>query len=210
LINLIIRIHVTYSFTIFKVMKGSILFIFAALVWFFSCGNPKTKKSGADTTAIAETFEPRTEVKKEERVSPMLLTSGTVNGIRIEITYGAPSVKGREIWGALVPFGEVWRSGANEATIFHFHDDCKLENETIQKGKYAFYSIPGEDEWIFIFNNQWDTWGAYDYDETQDALRIRVKPQKTNKLVERMEYTMERGGFALQWEYLRLFVSVNN
>jgi len=189
-------------------MKGRFNSIVVSLFLLSACGNPSGSNSSQDTSALAETFTPRTEVKKEERVSPMMLTTGTVNGVRIEITYGAPSVKGREIWGALVPYGEVWRSGANEATIFHFHDACTLDGDLLPAGKYAFYSIPGEEEWIFIMNKQWDTWGAYDYDESQDGLRVRVKPQRLDKLVERMEFVLEPKGFALQWEYLRLFVPV--
>ncbi len=96
---------------------------------------------------------------------------------RIEISYSRPGVKGREIWGGLVPYGKVWRTGADEATTFSVNGDVLINGTQLPAGTYALFTIPGEDEWTLIFNKTAEQWGAFNYDEKMDALRVTALPR---------------------------------
>jgi hypothetical protein len=140
--------------------------------------------------------------EKKERVSPPAKVSSIVGGSTITINYGQPSVKGRKVWGELVPYNKVWRTGANEATTFETTKDIKVEGVLLPAGKYALFTIPGENEWTFIFNKTASQWGAYSYDEKQDQLRIKVKPVKTSALNEQLTFYIENNKALFRWEYL--------
>lgn len=109
-----------------------------------------------------------------------------------EIAYSRPSVKGRKIFGGLVPFGEVWRTGANAATKLTFTTDVGFEGQLVPAGSYALVTIPGEKEWTVILSKVTGEWGAYAYDEKNDQLRVKVKPVALAELVETM--TIEFAG----------------
>jgi hypothetical protein len=95
----------------------------------------------------------------------------------ISISYGRPSVREGAIWGEHVPFDEIWRTGANEATTVTFSDDVKVEGRKLAAGTYALFTIPGQEEWIVAFNRVAEQWGTSGYDSTQDVLRVAVKPR---------------------------------
>ena len=97
----------------------------------------------------------------------------------ITISYSRPLVKGRPIWGKLVPYNEVWRTGANENTIVKFTDDVTIEGKPLAKGTYALFTIPGENQWTVIFSKVHTAWGSFTYNQADDALRVTVKPQAT-------------------------------
>src|SRR5688572_5077837 len=94
----------------------------------------------------------------------------------VEIEYSRPSVKGRKIFGTLVPFGQVWRTGANDATKITFSTDVKLGGEAVPAGSYALFTIPTASEWTVILSKVTGTWGSYAYDAKDDLLRVKVKP----------------------------------
>jgi Tfp pilus assembly protein PilF len=95
----------------------------------------------------------------------------------ITINYSRPLVKGRTIWGKLVPYNEVWRTGANENTTIKFTDPVSIEGKPLAKGVYGLHMIPGQDQWTIIFSNVNLAWGSFTYKEADDALRVTVKPQ---------------------------------
>jgi Protein of unknown function (DUF2911) len=97
----------------------------------------------------------------------------------ITINYHRPLVKGRPIWGKLVPYGEVWRAGANENTTIKFTDPVTIEGQSLDKGVYGLHMLPGQNEWIVIFSKVHTAWGSFTYDQAQDALRVTVKPQSS-------------------------------
>ena len=142
------------------------------------------------------------------RPSPPATATGKVNGATVTINYGSPSVKGRKIWGELVPYEQVWRAGANEATTFETDKDLKVEGKALPAGKYGFFAIPGEKEWTIIFNKVPNQWGAFKYDAAQDALRVTVKPRKSDKMTERLVYEVNDKGLVLRWENLEVPVSI--
>jgi hypothetical protein len=98
----------------------------------------------------------------------------------ITISYSRPLVKGRPIWGKLVPYNEVWRTGANENTIIKFTDDVSIEGKPLPKGVYALFTIPGENQWTIIFSKVHTAWGSFTYNQADDALRVTVKPRATD------------------------------
>ncbi|MFC2145783.1 DUF2911 domain-containing protein [Acidobacteriota bacterium] len=126
---------------------------------------------------------------------------GTIDGINVTLEYGRPNVKERQIWGGLVPFDKVWRTGADEATTFTISKDVKVEGKKLAAGTYSLFTIPGEAEWTIIFNKVAKQWGAYKYDSAQDALRVNVKPAAAEH-VEEMTFKIEGNKVVLLWEKL--------
>ena len=102
----------------------------------------------------------------------------------ISVKYYRPNTKGRKIFNGMEPYGIVWRTGANNATVVKLTDTIQVEGHTLPAGAYSLFSIPGADEWTIIFNKNIDQWGAYSYDEKQDVLRFKVKPIKLSQKIE--------------------------
>lgn len=143
----------------------------------------------------------------QDRPSPLKEVKTIVSGaVTVEIKYSSPAVKGRKIWGDLVPYGEVWRTGANEATTFEVSRDVLLNGQRLPAGKYAFFTIPGEKTWTLVFNKEWNQWGAYNYKESMDALRVtNIKPKKASAFSERLEFTVSaKGKGTIVWENLQI------
>lgn len=132
--------------------------------------------------------------------SPKAEVDGTVGSSKVKITYCQPSARGRKIMGGLVPYGEVWRTGANEATTIEFDKAVKIEGKDLPAGKYALFTIPTENEWTVIFNKDAKQWGAYKYKQSDDVLRVTVKPTKTEQFVESFTITPEKDQVSLKWE----------
>lgn len=147
---------------------------------------------------------------KSKRPSPPRSASAMVGDLNIEVDYGAPSVKGRTVYGDLVPYGKVWRTGANEATTFSVNKDVSIDGNSLPAGKYALFTIPESDEWTVIFNKKPDQWGAYDYDQGDDALRIKVKPQKSGTMQEQLAFEVgDDGKVKFAWENLTFDFTVS-
>ena len=146
---------------------------------------------------------------KSKRPSPPALVSETINsGAKITIDYSQPGVKGRTIGTELAPYGEVWRTGANEATTFEVSKDVMVQGRSLPAGKYSIYSIPGEVEWIFIFNKTWKQWGTQ-YTETDDVLRVSAKSGKAPSFTERMTFTIDKNGkVTLMWGNMEVAIMV--
>ena len=141
--------------------------------------------------------------------SPPATATGTINGATITISYSSPFVKGRVIWGELVPYGQVWRAGANDATTFETTKAIKVEGKELPAGKYAFFVIPEKDgKATVIFNKEAKQWGAYKYDESKDQLRVAVKTKKTAKPEESLVYKVNKNSVILSWENLEIPVSI--
>lgn len=124
----------------------------------------------------------------------------------ITINYHRPLVKGRKVWGGIVPYGQVWRAGANENTTIEFSDPVTIEGSSLAKGVYGLHMIPTENEWTIIFSKQADAWGSFSYNRAEDALRVTVKPQSA-EMKEALAYeidnvTPETAVVSLRWEKL--------
>ncbi len=147
--------------------------------------------------------------KKEDfpRLSPKAYVGQTIGYTNVEINYGKPGVKNRVIWGKLVPYNEVWRTGANEATTIEFDNDVYVNGKFVPAGKYSFFTIPRKDKWTIILNKVYEQWGAYKYNKAEDYLRFDVEPQKNNyvaRLTFGFEYKAPYESYVVfEWENLK-------
>jgi hypothetical protein len=138
-------------------------------------------------------------------------THAMVGKAHITIKYTAPNVRGRIIWGGLVPYNEVWVTGAHRATSFEIDKDFMIDNQTVPAGKYAIFTIPGEETWTFILNKKWDQHLADDYTAAEDVLRLDVKPEITSENQERLLYSIvsdsdNTGTLVFRWEKVKISI----
>jgi hypoxanthine phosphoribosyltransferase len=143
------------------------------------------------------------------QASPAAKISQKVGLTDVTVEYSRPSMRGRKIFGELVPYGDVWRTGANAATILTFSTEVKIEGNNVSPGSYALYSIPGKTEWTMILSSNTKLWGAVGYSDADDVLRFKVKPGKTGQKYETMEInfvdiTDTGSTLALKWENTRV------
>ncbi len=137
----------------------------------------------------------QTEMSKNNRVSPLDSVEVQLNEVQVEIVYSRPYLKGRQFGKSIVPFGQVWRTGANEATVFEINKDVIIEGNKLKAGKYSLYTIPGEKETVVIFNKDWNQWGTK-YNQKRDALRITVPTHYSDESVEQFTIDVDDTGAA--------------
>lgn len=157
-----------------------------------------------------------TDLSAQERqtervmVSPNASVSQTIGLTDVLVTYGRPAVRDREIFGELVPFGQWWRTGANESTVVVFPEDVRVQGEMVPAGTYSLYTVPGEDEWTVIFNNKL-SWGTQ-YDEAEDFLRVMATPEESHFVEQMMIYfeniSAEAGDLVIHWANTKVPVTV--
>ena len=128
-----------------------------------------------------------------------------IGDAHIHIDYSAPSVRGRIIFGGLLAYGEVWQSGAHNATWIETNKDIIINENLLKSGKYGFFTIPNKDRWTIIFNKNWNQHGKDDYNENDDVFRIDVNPEISEEITEQLIYQVEKlndkeGIISLSWE----------
>lgn len=148
----------------------------------------------------------------QKEASPRDSVSGKIGAASIKIAYGSPAVRGRKIWGALVPYNKIWRTGANPVTTFQTSKNIIVEGKTLKAGKYSLFTIPGEKEWKVIFNSETGQWGIKDDGSAndnpkKDVLIVKVKSMKSKAFSERMIFKIDKG-FVLIWENLAVPVKI--
>ena len=197
--------------------------LFCCLLLTFGCGGQQADSTdttdttdnteNTDNTASTDNTDTPAEstysttVLKSDIASPRKEMTGTVGSVQVTVNYGSPAVKGREIWGGLVPFGELWRTGANEATTIKV-DDASVEGKALAAGKYSIFTVPNKDSWEIVFNSVAEQWGAYDYDKDKDVLRVSVTPTTAEEAVENLNFIIENDALVLQWENLRVPIKI--
>jgi hypothetical protein len=137
-----------------------------------------------------------------------------LDGTHFTIKYTAPVVKNRVIFGGLVAYDEVWVTGAHRATNIEFDNDIRIGGTVLPAGKYAIFTIPGQNEWTVIFNSDWDQHLADDYNEEKDVVRIAVSPIINAEVVERLNYSLNstaegRATLSISWEKVRIEVPID-
>jgi hypothetical protein len=157
-------------------------------------------------TLTCSAFAQQVQIPRE---SPRAEVAQTVGDTRIAIVYHRPSIKGREVWGKLVPYGAVWRTGANENTTFEVSENVKINGQDLPTGKYGLHTIPNKDEWTIIFSKKNDEWGSFTYKPENDALRVKTKPDTRPNSLETMligfdTITPTNARVVLEWEKLRV------
>ncbi|WP_198661650.1 DUF2911 domain-containing protein [Lewinella sp. IMCC34183] len=167
--------------------------------------NPQTTTGNSSTTGM-DNGKPYTITTLDTTVkSPRKELTGTVNGVEVMINYGSPSVNDRTIYGDLVPYGKVWRTGANEATRITFKEDVKvgMEGTTLPAGTYSLFTLPADkNDWTVIFNKTAEQWGAYDYSEADDVVRVKGSSEELSSPAEHMDFALDGDSIELMWSDL--------
>ncbi len=134
----------------------------------------------------------------------------TVKGKDVEISYGQPSKRGREIFGKLEPYGKVWRTGANEATEITFTKNALFGGKPVKAGTYTLFTIPEKTKWTFILNSELKQWGAYKYEEikSKNVLQVTVPAKTNNAVVEKLTISLPPGKLVLEWDKTKVEVPV--
>jgi hypothetical protein len=171
--------------------------------------------------ALAVTFAlPAQAQLTMPRVSPGAKVTQTVGTTDFTVVYSRPGVKARTIWGELVPYGKVWRAGANEATTFTTTDPIQFGGKPLAAGAYELFILPGRDEWQVIVSDTTGQWGAFTYDSTKDVMRVPVRPTSVDPSQEWMEFSFEdmtpgsltvgpsSTNLVLRWEKLQIAVPI--
>ena len=146
--------------------------------------------------------------------SPAATVGETIGITDVSITYHRPAVNKRKIWGGQVPYNTMWRAGANENTTISFSTPVKIEGRDLPAGTYALYMLPTPSQWTVVFSKFTGDWGVYNYDESEDALRVNVTPQTVADSQERLAYTFDdvtnnSAIASLRWEKLRVPIKID-
>ena len=167
-------------------------------------------QSKTDESASTESTEETAEESPEKRPSPLVKKEGQIAGKLIKVQYGSPAVKGRTVWGDLVPYNVVWRTGANEASFVDLAQAITVEGKTLAAGKYSIFTIPKETgTWTVIFNSDWNLeHGHFQYNEKNDVLRVEVQPLWEETSQESLAIEVESPGLVIRWEKLKLPVTI--
>jgi hypothetical protein len=127
----------------------------------------------------------------EARKSPMAMTNLLSGETYVSIVYSQPHMRDRKVFGGLVPFGEIWRLGANEATQITLTSDVEVGGETLEKGTYTMFAVPEEDKWTIVFNSKLGQWGSYDYNSEFDVLRVPAEVEQVEEPWEAFTLNLE-------------------
>ncbi|HEX6181170.1 MAG TPA: DUF2911 domain-containing protein [Chitinophagaceae bacterium] len=192
---------------------------FFILTTFLACNNQQGNHDHASGTSKDSTFDKSivitatdTTVTDTVKRSLPAIATANINGKKLLIQYHSPAVRGRIIWGGLVAFDQVWVTGAHSATRFESPTEFIVGDKKLAAGKYAFFTIPGKDEWIVILNKNWDQHLADEYKQSDDAVRITVRPT-TASHQERLMYSIDQTGeykcaIEMRWEKIKIRVPV--
>jgi hypothetical protein len=187
-------------------MMNKLIYTLALGLLIVSCQNKKGENGGHEHHQPEKA--PAEQSDNSKKSIPQE-AHGNVGNVHVSINYHSPAVRGRVIWGGLVPYDEVWVTGAHSATSIEFSKAIQIEETTIPKGKYAFFTIPGQERWTLILNKNWEQHLADDYDQADDVIRIEVTPETGMPLTERLTYTIEdkgegSGAIRMSWEKLSI------
>lgn len=159
-------------------------------------------------TLITSALELAAQDKKP--LSPSDSAVATIAGADVKAYYGRPSKRGREVFGNLVPYGEVWRTGANTATEIVFGKNMIFGGKAVKAGRYALFTIPGKDKWTIILSNKLGQWGAFSYNTKDDVVRVEAAPISTKDVTETLTIRFDKndktGAMVIMWD--QTFVSV--
>lgn len=197
-----------------------ILLIITCLAFVTAC-----TRSNKETATTGEEFkQSKSEIPEGVIIQPQTETDtlkgslkayavGKIGGANFTVNYYSPATRGRMIWGGLVAFDNVWVTGAHKATSIEFDKDIKMGETIVKAGKYAFFTIPGKDQWTIIINKNWNQHLADDYNEAEDVVRIKVAPETEEQQQERLRYVIEdegenAGEIVMYWEKLEVSIPV--
>lgn len=186
---------------------NTILSSLVILAFLASCGS---KTSESTSSSADQGMKDSVSSDEESRPSPIEVKEGQISGKSFKVQYGSPAVKDRALWGDLVPYNVVWRTGANEASYVEFDENMIVEGKNLPAGKYSLFTIPKETgTWDVIFNSEWDLeHGHFQYDEAHDVLRVEASPRWVETSQERLSMNIENPGLVIRWEKLQLPIKI--
>jgi hypothetical protein len=188
-----------------KLTQFSLLIIIIIILLINACGTKKENiEHNHDSTSIPSVIQTDTikkSIPKEEHAQ--------IGGSHIIVKYHAPAVRGRTIWGGLVPYKEVWVTGAHSATTFEIDKNFMVGDKVIAAGKYALFTIPDKEKWTIIINKNWEQHLADEYNQKDDVARMLVPIEPQNLVQERLKYliipeTDSKGVISIRWEKLKV------
>jgi Protein of unknown function (DUF2911) len=162
-------------------------------------GTATAQQRFTNPNAIVDTF----------KKSIPCITKGKIHNAEIEINYYSPGVKNRTIWGGLVPYDEVWVTGAHNATSITISKPFSIGNIKVNAGKYALFTIPGKEQWIFILNKNYQQHLSDNYKQEEDILRLAVKPIWGETVTERLQYSIVDDKIVIVWEKVKIEIPIN-
>lgn len=202
-------------------MKLSILLILFSAILFVACKNndiktePENENSHMQheeksASGYADSVNNGIIADDTLKKSVPRVAMQTIGNTHVHIDYSSPGVKGRIIWGGLVPYNSVWVTGAHTATKISLDNAITIDNKKVEAGTYAIFTIPGEKEWIFIINKNYEQHLADNYSDKEDVLRVTVKPQ-SNAMTQRLTYVVNKhsgdsGSIEIFWEKIKIVV----
>ena len=174
-----------------------------------ACAGEK-KEEASDQKQLEPTSEAKEPVKPK---SPAESTKGTIGNTLVQIDYHSPGVRGRNVFGGLVAYDEVWVTGAHSATSIEFSNDVKLNGNKVMKGKYALFSIPGKNEWTIIINTDYNQHLADNYDQNKDVLRLQLQPETLETIQEHLLYEVtplenNEGKISISWADIKVSFNI--
>jgi hypothetical protein len=186
-------------------MKNFII-ITAVSSFLLACSNNESGKNNGNHKHDSSNTTASRDTSKKSIPSE---TSKWIGNTDIKIKYHSPGVRGRVIWGGLVPYDAVWVTGAHSATTLEVGKNFQVGDKVVPAGKYAIFTIPGKEEWTVIINKNWNQHQADDYSEAEDVVRIKVKPKTTEEITERLKYEIDQQGerladIIISWDKIQL------
>lgn len=191
------------------------LLLFVIIICLSACSNPNkesttvvTPKGNEVATPEGAIIQPQTEVDTLKG-SLKAYALGKIGKASFTINYYSPATRGRMIWGGLVAYDNVWVTGAHKATNIEFDKDINIGGTIVSAGKYAFFTIPGQEQWTIIINKNWNQHLVDDYVQAEDVVRLNVTPQTEQLHQERLRYEIKSesdasGNISVQWDKLKV------
>lgn len=191
-------------------MKKIIMILFSIVI--MGCGNDTKQQESPESQVSQKTHEhpAAAETKSSPKnLSPHTSAMAMIGDAHIHIDYSSPSVRERIIFGGLVGYNAVWQAGAHKATWIETDKDLVIDGKTLPAGKYGFFVIPGKEHWEVMFNTRWDQHGKDDYNETENVVKLSVKPVELQEIQESLKYevikTSENSGLiTMAWEKVKI------
>ncbi|MBL7847329.1 MAG: DUF2911 domain-containing protein [Cyclobacteriaceae bacterium] len=195
-------------------MKTFLVLLFSTVI--MACSSPSTKQPESPTVPAVKAEAVVIEAQPEAdslKGSLDAMATGKIGQAAFTIRYHSPAVRGRIVWGGLVPFDRVWVTGAHMATSVEFDRDISIDGQRVPAGKYAFFTIPGKEKWTVILNSDWQQHLTDEYDEKLDVVRVKIKPERESTHQERLRYVIEadddtKGEWVVYWEKLEISLPV--
>ena len=199
-----------------NILSTSLLLIIASVFVMCTNSDKENEQDNMQEQTVSLTGEKsENQVVEQDTIKGSIPSeaAGSIGTANIKINYYAPGVKGRILWGGLVPYDQVWATGAHMATSVEFDRNLIIGDKEIPAGKYALFTIPGREEWTVIINKNWEQHLTDDYDQKEDVLRLAVKPSDQNQHQERLKYEVKpvletEGTINISWDKLMIAVPI--